>query len=98
MSMLKSLLLVAAAALLLGACEQPASQAAAPAQRTVQPGQMSPMAVYFDTGSSTLSQQAMASIRQVAADYKAAGNAIVTLTGHTDTVGTEAHNTTLAQR
>ena len=31
------------------------------------------MAVYFDTGSSTLSQQAMASIRQVAADYKAAG-------------------------
>jgi outer membrane protein OmpA-like peptidoglycan-associated protein len=98
--MLKSLFPVVAAALLLGACNQtPSPQAAAPpAQRVMAPRQMAPATVYFDTGSSTLSPQAMASIQRVAANYKTTGNATVTLTGHTDTVGSQDFNLALAQR
>jgi OmpA family len=59
---------------------------------------MPPAAVQFDTGSSTLSPQAMASIRQVSADYRTMGNATVALTGHTDTVGSPDLNMALAQQ
>lgn len=97
--MLKSLFPVVAAALLLGACAQPPPQAAAPpVQRAVPPPQMSPTAVQFATGRSTLSPQAISVIRQVAADYKTTGNATVSLTGHTDTVGSQNSNTALSQR
>jgi hypothetical protein len=97
--MLNSIFPIVAAALLLGACNQPPQQAAAPpVQRAMVPRQMPPETVYFDTGSSTLSPQAMASIRQVAANYKTTGNATVTLTGHTDTVGSQDFNMALAQR
>jgi hypothetical protein len=58
---------------------------------------MTPTAVYFDTGRSALSQQALTSIQQVAADYKTNGNATVMLTGHTDTVGSQNSNTELAE-
>ena len=59
---------------------------------------MPPTTVYFATGSSTLSPEAMSSIQQVAANYKTMGNATVTLTGHTDTVGSPDVNMTLSQR
>ena len=59
---------------------------------------MPPTTVYFATGSSTLSPEAMSSIQQVAANYKTMGNATVTLTGHTDTVGSPDFNMALSQR
>jgi len=62
------------------------------------PTQMPPATVYFATGSSTLSVEAMSSIQQVAASYKTMGNATVTLTGHTDTVGSPDFNMALSQR
>ena len=93
--MLKSLISVVAAALLLGACSQTPPP---PPQRAMAPSQMPPATVYFATGSSTLSQEAMSSIQQVAANYKTMGNATVTLTGHTDTVGSPDYNVTLSQR
>ena len=62
------------------------------------PSPMPPTTVYFATGSSTLSPEAMSSIQQVAANYKTMGNATVTLTGHTDTVGSPDVNMTLSQR
>jgi outer membrane protein OmpA-like peptidoglycan-associated protein len=98
--MLKSLFPVVAAALLLGACNQtpPPQAAAPPAQRPMALRQMPPATVYFDTGSSSLSPQAMASIRQVLGDYKTMGNATVTLAGHADTVGSQDTNIALAQR
>lgn len=97
--MLKSLFPVVAAALLLGACSQTPQQAAAPPPPpAMAPRAMPPATVYFDTGSSTLSPQAMTSIQQVGANYKATGNATVALTGHTDTVGAPDLNMTLAQR
>ena len=62
------------------------------------PSSMPPATVYFSTGSSTLSQEAMSSIQQVAANYKIMGTATVTLTGHTDTVGSPDYNITLSLR
>ena len=98
--MLKSLFPVVAAAFLLCACSQtpPPPPPAPPVQRAMAPSPMPPATVYFATGSSTLSPQAMSSIQQVAANYKTMGNATVTLTGHTDTVGSPDYNMTLAQR
>jgi|HubBroStandDraft_3_1064219.scaffolds.fasta_scaffold26496_2 hypothetical protein len=97
--MLKSLFLVVAAALLLGACSQaPPPPPAPPAQRAMAPQQMPPATVYFGTGSSTLSPESMATIQQVAANYKTTANATVTLSGHTDTVGSQDFNMTLSQR
>jgi hypothetical protein len=96
--MLKSIFPIVAAALLLGACSQTPPPPAPPAQRAMAPRQMPPATVYFGTGSSTLSPESMASIRQVAANYKTTANATVTLTGHTDTVGSQDLNMALSQR
>ena len=97
--MLKSIFPIVAAALLLGACNQPPPQAAAPpAQHSMAPSPMPPATVYFATGSSTLSQEFMATIQQVAANYRSAANATVALTGHTDTVGSQDLNMALSQR
>jgi OmpA family len=97
--MLKSIFPIVAAALLLGACSQtPPPPPAPPAQRAMAPRQMPPATVYFGTGSSTLSQESMATIQQVAANYKTTANATVTLTGHTDTVGSQDVNMALSQR
>lgn len=97
--MFKSVIPVVATALLLGACNPtPTQTAAPPPQRMTAPRQLPPATVYFDTGSSTLSPQSMASIKQVATDYKTAGNATVSLAGHTDTVGSPDYNITLSRQ
>jgi hypothetical protein len=98
--MLRFLFSVVAATLLLGACSQtpPPPPPAPPAQRAMAPSQMPPATVYFATGSSTLSPESMATIQQVAANYKNTANATVTLTGHTDTVGSQDVNMALSQR
>jgi hypothetical protein len=97
--MLKSIFPIVAAALLLGACSQtPPPPPAPPPQRAMAPSQMPPATVYFGTGSSTLSPESRATIQQVAANYKTTANATVTLTGHTDTVGSQDVNMALSQR
>ena len=97
--MLKSLFAVAATALLLGACSQtPPPPPAPPPQRAMAPSPMPPAMVYFASGSATLSQELRATIQQVAANFRSAGTATVTLTGHTDTVGSPDFNMTLSQR
>ena len=91
---------ILAAALLLGACNNAPSQAAPPPPptRLALTGTTPGTAVYFATDGSTLSPKAAASIRQVAADYKAKPGSAVTLTGHADTVGAPDYNMALAQR
>ena len=54
--------------------------------------------VFFDWDRSNLSQQALNTIKQAAAAYKAKGNARVTATGHTDTSGSAAYNMALSLR
>ena len=95
--MLKSLFCVVAAALLLSACSQPPPPPP-PAPRAMAPRQLPPATVYFASGSSTLSSEAMGTIRQVSTDYKTVANATVTLAGHADTVGSPDYNVTLSQR
>ena len=97
--MLKSIFPIVAAALLLGACNPtPPPPPPPPALSAMAPSQMPPATVYFATGSSTLSPESMATIQQVAANYKTTANATVTLTGHTDTVGSQNVNMALSQR
>jgi len=54
--------------------------------------------VFFDWDRSNLSQQALTTIGQAAAAFKAKGNARITATGHTDTSGPEAYNMSLSLR
>jgi OOP family OmpA-OmpF porin len=54
--------------------------------------------VFFDWDRSNLSQQALNTIKQAAAAFKAKGNARITATGHTDTSGPEAYNMALSLR
>src|SRR5262249_27982969 len=54
--------------------------------------------VLFATGRANLSTEATSTIQQAAAASKAAGGANVTITGHTDTVGSQNMNMALSQR
>ena len=54
--------------------------------------------VFFDWDRSNLSAQALNTIKQAAAAFKAKGNARITATGHTDTSGPEAYNMALSLR
>jgi outer membrane protein OmpA-like peptidoglycan-associated protein len=54
--------------------------------------------VFFDWDRSNLSQQALATIQQAAAQYKTKGSARITTTGHTDRSGPESYNMALSLR
>ena len=54
--------------------------------------------VFFDWDRSNLSAQALQTIKQAAAAFKAKGNARITATGHTDTSGPENYNMALSLR
>jgi outer membrane protein OmpA-like peptidoglycan-associated protein len=55
-------------------------------------------AVYFDFGKATLTSDARSVIQQAAASAKQAPATHITLTGHTDTVGSESSNQRLSER
>jgi hypothetical protein len=95
--MIKSTLSIIAAALLLGACSSPPPQAVAPPPPPP-PAAAPTYMVFFDWDRSNLSQQAMNTIQQAAAAFKARGNVSVTATGHTDTSGPEGYNMALSLR
>jgi len=54
--------------------------------------------VFFDWDRSNLSAQALNTIKQAADAFRAKGNARITATGHTDTVGSDAYNMRLSRR
>ena len=54
--------------------------------------------VFFDWDRSNLSQQAVQTIGQASAAFKARGSARITATGHTDTSGPESYNMALSLR
>ncbi len=91
-----SLIAIAGAALLLGACESQTTQAvtAPPPAPATAPSYM----VFFDWDRSDLSQQALATIQQAADAYKRGGNPRLTSIGHTDTTGPEDYNMALSLR
>ena len=73
----------------------PAPPAAPPPAAAVAPPSFM---VFFDWDRSNLSAQALNTIKQAAAAFKAKGNARITATGHTDTSGPEAYNMALSLR
>ena len=93
----KSLLAALGAAMLLGAC---ASQP----QAVIAPPPPPPMAqapsylVFFDWDRSNLSPQALTTIGQAAAAYKANGNARINAIGNTDSSGPPDYNMALSLR
>ena len=97
--MLAKLVVAFATALLLGACQQTQTAAAPPSPP---PQQYSPppqvFTVLFDTGRSTLSAPARSTIQQAAAAYQSARGSGVTVTGHTDTTGSDQMNMALSQQ
>ena len=94
--MLNKLTFTLAAALLLGACAEPAPPptAAAPAPMGQQPSFM----VFFDWDRSNLTSQGAATVRQAAGAYKSSGVASLTTTGHADRSGPDQYNMALSLR
>jgi OmpA-OmpF porin, OOP family len=64
------------------------------------PGQIGPgqFAVSFDSGKATLTPEDKQVIGQAAEAYRQTNGAQITLTGHTDTVGSPASNLELSQK
>ena len=91
--MLKKFLIASAAGVLLVACQQQPQMASPP------PAAPLPQAytVYFDTGQSTLSPDATATVSQAAAAFKQGGTA-VGVRGHADTVGNAEFNLQLSRQ
>ena len=89
--MLKSFLAVAAAGLLLAACDQkPQTASTAPATPVREL-----FVVYFDTGQSAIQPDGQAKVDQAAATFKKGGVA-VTVKGHADRVGDQGANLRLS--
>ncbi len=94
--MMRTMIAVAGAALLLGACESQQTQAVtAPPP---QPAAAQSFMVFFDWDKSDLSQQALTTIQQAADAYRKGGNPRISAIGHTDTSGPENYNMALSLR
>jgi len=92
--MLRKLLVVLATTLLVAACASEPPPPPPPPPVAAPPSFM----VFFDWDRSNLSQQAVQTVGQAAAAFKARGNARITATGHTDTTGPESYNMALSLR
>ena len=92
--MIKPLIAVIGAGLLLGACNS------RPQALTTPPPSMAqaPWLVFFDWDKSNLSPQAMATVSQAAAAYKATSGARISTVGNTDTSGSTDYNMALSIR
>ena len=93
--MLKKLFVLAAAAFMIAACDEPAPATAPPPPPPPAPQSFM---VFFDWDSAKLNTQAANVVGQAAGAYKTKGGARITATGHTDTSGTPAYNMALSLR
>ena len=92
--MIKPLIAVIGAGLLLGACNSRPQALTAPPPSMAQ----APWLVFFDWDKSNLSPQAMATVSQAAAAYKATSGARISTVGNTDTSGSTDYNMALSIR
>ena len=93
--MLKKLFVLAAAAFMIAACDEPAPATAPPPPPPPAPQSFM---VFFDWDSARLNTQAANVVGQAAGAFKTKGGARITATGHTDTSGTPAYNMALSLR
>ncbi len=85
-------------ALLLGACASQPQATAPPPPPQASVAQAPSYLVFFDWDKSTLSPQAMSTIDQATAAYKANGGARIADIGNTDTSGSKGYNMSLSLR
>jgi phospholipid transport system substrate-binding protein len=95
--MFKLLIAVIGIGLLAGACTSRPQTQIAPSPPSPSMAR-APTMVFFDWDKSNLSPQAMATIGQAAASYRASGGANITTVGNTDTSGTTDYNMALSIR
>jgi ABC-type transporter MlaC component len=93
--MFKPLIAVIGAGLSMGACDSQRQPSTASTSRAMA---QAPSLVFFDWDRSTLSPEAMATISQAAAAYRATGSARITNIGNTDTSGSTDYNMALSIR
>jgi hypothetical protein len=88
------------AGLMLSALLVPIAYAQQPLERATPGAETEPreFVVFFPTGVATLSPDAVRVVDEAAAEYQRTGIAQVVVTGHTDTVGSAAHNLALSER
>jgi hypothetical protein len=96
--MIKPLTAVIGAAVLLSACDSQPQALTAPPPPPTSMAQAPSYLVFFDWDKSDLSPQAMATIGQAAAAYKATGSARIADVGNTDTSGSTGYNMALSIR
>jgi len=95
--MIKPLIAVIGTGLLLGACNSRPQALTAPSPPSPSMARAPPVA-FFDWDKSNLSPQAMATISQAAASYRASGSARIMTVGNTDTSGSTGYNMALSIR
>jgi hypothetical protein len=93
--MLRKLLVVLATTMLAAACASEPPPPPPPPPPVAAPQSFM---VFFDWDRSNLSQQAVQTVGQAAAAFKARGSARITATGHTDTSGPDSYNMALSLR
>ena len=93
--MIKPLIAVIGASLSLGACDSQRQALTAPPPPSMA---QAPSLVFFDWDKSNLTPQAMATISQAAAAYKATSSARISNVGNTDTSGSTDYNMALSIR
>lgn len=96
--MIKPQIAVISAALLLGACASQPQATAPPPPPVTSMAQAPSYMVFFDWDKSSLSPEAMTTIGQAAAAYKATGSARIGNVGNTDTSGSAGYNQALSLR
>jgi phospholipid transport system substrate-binding protein len=95
--MIKPLIAVIGIGLLLGACHSPPEALTARSPPSPSLAQAPPV-VFFDWDKSSLSPQAMATISEAAASYRASGGTRITTVGNTDASGSTDYNMALSIR
>ena len=93
--MIKPLIAVIGVGVSLGACDSQSQRLTTPSPSATA---QTPSLVFFDWDKSTLSPEAMATISQAAAAYRATGSARITNIGNTDTSGSTDYNMALSIR
>ena len=96
--MIKPAIAAIGATLLLGACASQSQQALTAPPPPPSVAQAPSYLLFFDWDRSTLTPQAMATIREAAAAYKTTGGARITDVGNTDTSGSSNYNMALSVR
>src|SRR5258708_23511580 len=96
--MLRSMSAIVAIAFVVAGCGENVNNMSLTKPPPAPPGPTKEWMVFFDTNSTTLSQQSSMTVTEAAKVAKSMANSKVAVTGFTDTDGSPAYNMQLSQR